>query len=179
MAMTSDQTLLQRLRAQDDRAYQTLYEQYYPSVERFVSRNNGDGDQAADVFQETLLVLLTKISQPDFELTASLKTYIFSISKHLWLTQLKKNSQQTGLVGVEEATLGIYTLTIESPRTATDLVWAILDKITAQCRALLSALFRLNRGINAVIEPKHYANKHTAQNQKYKCLQQTRRISRQ
>ncbi|MBA2613694.1 MAG: sigma-70 family RNA polymerase sigma factor [Bacteroidetes bacterium] len=76
----SDQETYLGLKSKDNKAYEILYKFYYPSVRNFITKNNGSEDDAKDVFQETILVLLEKVPKNDFNLTSSLKTYIFAIS---------------------------------------------------------------------------------------------------
>jgi DNA-directed RNA polymerase specialized sigma24 family protein len=52
-------------------------------VEYFILNNNGRTDDAEDIFQDTMIVLLEKLRQDDFMLTASIKTYIMAIAKNL------------------------------------------------------------------------------------------------
>ena len=85
----SDSQLLDRLRTRDEAAYAVLYRFYYPAVERFVGRNNGTAADAADVFQETLLVLLDRVPTEDFTLTSSLKTYVLAVAQNVWLKRLR------------------------------------------------------------------------------------------
>ncbi len=138
-------------------------------------QNNGDQDQAKDLFQETLLILLNALHDPAFQLTSSLKTYTFAISKNLWLKQLKKSVRWTNLDDTDELN-SVVSVEAETRPTAYETVKAILKKLTVHCQALLSAIFFLRKEMADIVEDEGYATIHSAQNQKYKCLQQARKV---
>ena len=85
-----DHETLAGLRRRDNAAYTVLYSFYYPAVERLVVRNSGMPAEAQDLFQETVLVLLSQVATADFTLTSSLKTYLLAISSNLWLKHLRQ-----------------------------------------------------------------------------------------
>ena len=58
------------LKSKDNKAYEILYKFYYPSVRNFITKNSGCEDDAQDIFQETILVLLEKVPKEDFNLTS-------------------------------------------------------------------------------------------------------------
>ena len=171
----ADTQLLNQLRAGNNRGFAMLYRHCYPSIEHFVLQNSGSQDQAKDLFQETLLILLTNLQDPTFHLTSSLKTYVFTISKNLWLKQLKKSARWTGLEDVGELSSLLAPIEIETPPTAYEKVLAILAKLTTHCQNLLSAIFFRKKEMTDIVQDDGYANMHSAQNQKYKCLQQARK----
>jgi DNA-directed RNA polymerase specialized sigma24 family protein len=98
--MSYDSTeLISQLKNGSSDAYIALYQKSYPSVEKFIVNNSGTVDDAKDIFQDTLLVLFKKVREDNFELTASVKTYIIAISKNLWCKKLRHISgrQETSL----------------------------------------------------------------------------------
>ncbi|MVM35369.1 hypothetical protein GO755_35430 [Spirosoma sp. HMF4905] len=178
LADSPDTQLLNQLRMGNNQGFDMLYRQCYPSIERFVVQNSGNQDEAKDLFQETLLILLTNLEAPDFLLTSSLKTYVFSISKNLWLKQLKKSARWTSLEDADETCSVVAPTELETPPSAYERVLAILAQLTIRCQALLAAIFFGRKKIANIVEDDGYASVHSAQNQKYKCLQQARKASK-
>ena len=68
-----------------------LYKKYYNLVLKYVVNNSGSSEAAADIYQETIIVLYENVQKPGFELNCQLQTFIFSIAKRLWLKQLRNN----------------------------------------------------------------------------------------
>jgi DNA-directed RNA polymerase specialized sigma24 family protein len=71
-----------------DSVLKKLYLAYFPMVLQLVLNNNGDEDEAKDIYQEAIIVLYNKVKRGDFELSSKLKTYIYSICRRLWLKRL-------------------------------------------------------------------------------------------
>lgn len=177
----TDPELLRRLRSRDDAAYAVLYRFYFPVVERFVRRNNGTAADAADVFQETLLVLLDRVPMADFELTSSLKTYVLAVAQNIWLKRLRASRR---LVRAELLPAAPPAAEIApDAEVAADtehrswLVQTALRRVTAGCYKLLRLLFFFapERGDALAWQLLGYKNAHSLDNQKYKCLEQARR----
>ena len=177
-----DQQLLAGLGCRDNAAVAALYAQYYPAVERLVVCNSGSTAHAQDVFQETVLILLDKAATTDLRLTSSLKTYVLAISGRLWLKRLRDLRR---VVGPEPAALECHLPAAEPQVFAAEAeaaphhrVQGLLARISAKCQALIRALFFRGQSIQEFTEERGYTSVHNAQNQKYKCLEQARRVVR-
>jgi RNA polymerase sigma factor (sigma-70 family) len=177
MKNQTDQETFLGLKSSNNHAYEILYKFYYPSVRHFIIKNNGSEDDAKDIFQETIFILLQKVPKDDFNLTSSLKTYIFAISSNLWLKRLRDSSKivkadpdiyEKYLVDYEEAEVDPHDNKIARTQS-------IFKRITEKCVTLLKAIFFDKKDIDVVTKEFGYTNKHNAQNQKYKCLEQARR----
>lgn len=86
----TDQDLLQGLREHNPQAVEAVYSQVRPGIISYVKENSGTKDEAADLVQEAMVVVYIKATEPDFELTAALSTFVHSIAKNLWLKHLDR-----------------------------------------------------------------------------------------
>jgi RNA polymerase sigma factor (sigma-70 family) len=177
MKNQSDQETFLGLKSKDNKSYEILYKFYYPSVKHFITKNNGSVDDAKDIFQETICVLLEKVPKDDFNLTSSLKTYIFAISSNLWLKRLRDSNKITKTeVGVYEKYLTDYEAAeIDVSENHAERALHVFKRLTNKCIVLLKAIFFDEKDIDSVTKDFGYSNKHSAQNQKFKCLEQARR----
>jgi RNA polymerase sigma factor (sigma-70 family) len=173
----SDRETFLGLKSKDNQAYEILYKFYYPSVRNFILKNNGSEDDAKDIFQETIIVLLEKVPKDDFNLTSSLKTFIFAISSNLWLKRLRDSKKlvktdndlyEKYLTDYEEAEEEIH-------QENSNKVVKMFKVMTNKCIMLLKAIFYDEKNIDTITKDYGYTNKHNAQNQKYKCLEQARK----
>ena len=71
-----------------------MYQQYFPMIEALVTQHKGSSEDARDVFQDGLMTVYGKVEKGDFELTSSLKTYLYSVCRFIWLRKLKKKRSQ-------------------------------------------------------------------------------------
>jgi len=69
------------LKGENTYAFGGMYKNYFGMVNRFVINNNGTTNDAEDIFQDTMLILVEKLRKDNFGLTAFLKTYIMAISQ--------------------------------------------------------------------------------------------------
>jgi len=88
---SSDQVLIDRARAGDDRAFRDLVERHEPRVAATVVGMLGSGDEAEDVGQETFIRLYRSLDR--FRGESSLGTYLTRIAINLSLTALKKRKR--------------------------------------------------------------------------------------
>jgi DNA-directed RNA polymerase specialized sigma24 family protein len=168
-----DAQLIVALRRRDEAAFRSLYHSLYPMVERLVIRHNGTKADAADVFQDMLLVLMDKVNAENWQLTASLKTYTYAVSHHLWLKRLHRQARFDRLDDHR-----MNDLADDNPETwptepLAHRLTGWLGQITGHCQRLIQALFFDSKKPGDA----GYKNSHTAHNQQYKCLQQIRRVA--
>lgn len=119
------------------------------------------------------------ISQGDFVLTSSLKTYLFAIAKNLWLKRLRDN-KLLPVADLEKYQQETETFFVEThpEKTKEDKLNSWLSKITANCQRILKAIFFYNEPIDSLMKKLGWKNKHTAANQQYKCIQQVKKAKR-
>lgn len=172
-----DNRTLTGLRARDNAAYNLLYTFYYPSIEAFVRKNSGTPDDAKDVFQETIIVLLDKVPKRDFVLTSSMKTYIMAVASNIWLKRLREARRVTRLdidLELEDMTPSEWEEK-EAAYSQRNVVQRIFDKMTRHCVIFLTRTFISGASREKLMEEMGYKNTHTFDNQKYKCLEQARK----
>jgi RNA polymerase sigma-70 factor, ECF subfamily len=78
--MDDDQTLVARARRGDERAFNELFETYFPRLFRFALRRVADEDMAEDLVQSTLIKAMRSLSSWRGE--ASLYTWLCTICRH-------------------------------------------------------------------------------------------------
>lgn len=86
----NDQEIIIGLKSGESFAVNYLAKEYLPMIRYFISKNNGSEEDAKDIFQDALFILIDKISSNDFNLQVTLSTYLFAICKNLWLMVLDR-----------------------------------------------------------------------------------------
>jgi DNA-directed RNA polymerase specialized sigma24 family protein len=170
--MSAEIQLLEGLKRQDEKAIFEVYESFYPSVEKYILMNSGAAADAEDVFQDSVMVLLNFVNKENFQLTSSIKTLTFAIARRLWLKQLRFRSRSETLVEleIEQHDFVADWEEVEKSEKRYDSLPQVLSRISVHCSGLLKQLFLTGK------IPDHYKNDHSMRNQKYKCLEQARKM---
>ena len=86
----SDEEIIAGLRKRDNRVLQYIYKNSFIPVKQLILNNAGSENDAEDIFQEALIILFKKLKDEEkFELSSAFTTYIYSISRLLWLKHLR------------------------------------------------------------------------------------------
>jgi RNA polymerase sigma factor (sigma-70 family) len=93
----SDTSLIEGLQKQDDKVLNWLYENYLPTARSYVFNNSGTEEDVSDVFQDSIIILYTDITEGNLNLTTDLKGYFFGIVRNVWNAKLRKQRRTTEL----------------------------------------------------------------------------------
>lgn len=155
-----------------------LYKAYFPMVLQLVVMNNGSEDEAKDVFQETVIVLYDKVQGGSFELSSKLKTFIYSVSRRLWLKRLTYKSRNSGNIQDFEETLPVEQ-DIEHHEERDRMfnhMESVLAHLGEPCKTIIEDFYINNKSMQEICEKFGYTNADNAKNQKYKCLQRLKKM---
>jgi RNA polymerase sigma factor (sigma-70 family) len=86
----SNQDLLNGIQRNDTVVLQFIYKNFYSKINFFIKKNSGDDDDANDIFQEAIIIIYRKLKANELVLDCSFETYLYSVSRFLWLKQLEK-----------------------------------------------------------------------------------------
>lgn len=88
-----DNHLLTGLKNGDSMVYKDFYKQTFPMIYKLVSNGGGSMDDAKDIMQDSLFVLLKNLRKPEFELTSKLSTFLYSIARNLFIKKRGKDNK--------------------------------------------------------------------------------------
>jgi RNA polymerase sigma factor (sigma-70 family) len=170
--------ILKGLANKEKDAIETIYKENYSLIQHLVINNNGTEDDARDVFQDALLVLYEKSLSNSFELNCQIKTYIYSVSRRIWLKKLQfsrrfepQSEIVEEIVPVEDD-LGTH----EKPNQQYEIMKAAIGKIGEPCKSLLEAFYIHEKNMQEIASFFGYTNADNAKNQKYKCLLRLKKL---
>jgi RNA polymerase sigma factor (sigma-70 family) len=177
-AELNEQALLKGLANNDSKAVETLYKSHFNMIQHFVLNNNGSFDDARDVFQEAMIALYEKVQSDSFVLTCQIKTYLFSICKHLWLKRLHQMSKFSGSLNVEEDSISVDDdlIDFEKKDAAFEMMHYALNSLGEPCKSLLEGYYINKKGMQELADNFGYTNADNAKNQKYKCLLRLKKL---
>ena len=91
----SDREIIDCLRSRQSYVVRYLSVRYLPMVRQIVTETGGTFEDAKDIFQEALLILIEKIDNRDFILTCRFKTFLYCVCKNLWKLVIARKSVTT------------------------------------------------------------------------------------
>ena len=177
-AESNEKALLQGLARSDKKAIETIYKENYNMVQALIINNNGSGDDAKDIFQETMIVLYEKVRSGVFELNCQIKTYVYSVSRRLWLKRLQQmNRYAPGLENLQE-TVSVEEEVEEHERINNEfqVMEKAINSLGEPCKSLLEAYYLQKKNMQEIAINFGYTNADNAKNQKYKCLMRLKKI---
>lgn len=173
-----EQELLKGLSQNDKGAIESIYKDNYGVIQHLVINNNGSEDDAKDIFQEALIVLYEKSKSGVFELNCQIKTYMYSVSKRLWLKRLqKRNRYELMENGLEETIYVDEDLGLHETRNEQfGMMEQAMANIGEPCKSLLESYYINKQNMQDIAESFGYTNADNAKNQKYKCLMRLKKL---
>jgi RNA polymerase sigma factor (sigma-70 family) len=155
-----------------------LYTSYFPMVLQLVLNNNGNEDDAKDIFQESVIVLYNKVKTGNFELNSKLKTFIYSVCRRLWLKRL--NAQSKTVRNIEDFSDFIHVEDELEKHEEKDRQFAMMESALLQlgepCKTIIEDYYLQNKSMQEICEKFGYTNADNAKTQKYKCLQRLKKL---
>jgi RNA polymerase sigma factor (sigma-70 family) len=173
-----EKELLNRLAKNDKQAAETIYKDHYSMVQALIINNNGSADDARDIFQEAMIVLYEKARSGSFELNCLLKTYLYSISRRLWLKRLHQLQRYHGRVESMAETVPVEEDAELHDQRSTQFqaMEQSMASLGEPCKSLLEAYYLQKRSMTEIAASFGYTNADNAKNQKYKCLNRLKKL---
>jgi RNA polymerase sigma factor (sigma-70 family) len=175
---STEKALLQGLAQSDKQAIETIYKENFNMIQSLILNNSGSADDAKDIFQETMIVLYERVRSGTFELNCLIKTYVYSVSRRLWLKRLQQmNRYAPSLDGLHE-TVPVEEEIEEHERMNTEfeMMNKAIGSLGEPCKSLLEAYYLEKKNMQEIALSFGYTNADNAKNQKYKCLMRLKKI---
>lgn len=174
----NEKALLEGLAVSNKKAVETIYRENFNMVQSLVINNNGSADDAKDIFQEAMIVLYEKARSGTFELSCQIKTFVYSVSRRLWLKRLQQQNRFSSagdsmepVVPVEEDIEGH-----ERRNAEFDMMENAISHLGEPCKSLIEAYYLQKQTMQEIAARFGYTNADNAKNQKYKCLMRLKKI---
>ena len=162
----------------DNRVLSEIYENYANRIQNLVTKKGGTVDDAKDIFHDALLVIYQKAQAPDFVLTASFYTYLYSICAFMWDRKRKKKVNNMVTIPAEERlTIDDSVIAGILRREKQKIFAESLVKIGINCQRILR-LFFARKSMTEIATEMGFENEHIARTRKYRCTKELEKIVR-
>jgi RNA polymerase sigma factor (sigma-70 family) len=174
----NERILLEGLAKNDKKAVETIYRDNYTMVQSLIINNNGSPDDAKDVFQEAMIVLYEKARSGSFELHCQIKTYVYSVSRRLWLKRLQQSQRLHGDISATEEIIQVEEDLQDHIKRENEfrMMEIAIGGLGEPCKSLLEAFYIQKKNMQEIATSFGYTNAENAKTQKYKCLMRLKKI---
>ena len=165
----SDEILLPALKKQDEQAIKHIYNSYWPMILHLVKTNNGDEDEAKDLYQESMLDFLEKLWNGNLVLTCKIKTFIYSICRNKWLYHLRG---KRAFVDVEEYIVlekPIEEVEERMERPNDEQIRKAIIALGEPCQSLLIGFYYNGLSLELLARHLNYKSSNVVKQQKFRC----------
>ncbi len=175
----TDVEILEGLRKNEDSAFRIIYKQHYSVILHFIISNNGNEQEAKDIFQDAIIVLYKKSKDKSFKLECKIRTYLYSVCRRLWLSELK-NKHKNSIEITDCENFLIFNDKKENDfllrEQQINIMKDSLEILGQPCSTILKDFYIKKLSMQQIADKMGYTNSENAKNQKYKCLQRLRKI---
>ena len=177
-AESNEKALLQGMARSDKKAIEIIYKENYNMVQSLIINNSGSPDDAKDIFQEAMIVLYEKARSGTFELNCLIKTYVYSVSRRLWLKRLQQMNRYVPAIENLQETVPVEEEIEENERINSEFqaMEKAISSLGEPCKSLLEAYYLEKKSMQEIALFFGYTNAENAKNQKYKCLVRLKKI---
>jgi RNA polymerase sigma factor (sigma-70 family) len=86
----SDEVILNSLKARQGFVVKFMEERYLPMIRLMVVKLGGSSEDAKDIFQDGLEIILDALDKNSFNLSCKFKTFLYSICENRWKSELRR-----------------------------------------------------------------------------------------
>lgn len=147
---------------------QFLYREHFPTIKNFILQNSGSSDEADDLFQDALVVFYVKVRKDEYRSNSSLKTYLFGISRNLWLKELRKKRTATKNLAVNDEVDFQKEIFIQESQMT---IRKVMEYINEECKRLLIDFYYEGQSMAKLTIKYGLGSEAATKNKKYRCLQ--------
>ncbi|MBN8703686.1 MAG: sigma-70 family RNA polymerase sigma factor [Bacteroidetes bacterium] len=170
----TDQDILLAIKSGNSESVLThLYKVAKPKVKSLVLQNNGDEDEAQDIFQDAVVAFYKYVLAGQFKEGNSVTGFIYSISRNLWINRAKQKNRLVGNIenhtDVQFDGADAYTQTVSKERALK--IQEILAMLGERCKELLTYSIFNKMSMEDISQKMGFSNADTAKTKNYKCKQ--------
>jgi RNA polymerase sigma factor (sigma-70 family) len=150
-----------------------IYRQYADYIVFNVASMGGGLQDGEDIFQETVVTFIDLVQRRKFRGDSSIKTFLTSIAKHIWLNELKRRksvNHRESRFWTERDQEELFDSYEDQEIKAQFLT--LLDQLGDSCRQVLTLFYYENLSFAEIMEKMGYESEQVVRNKKYKCLRE-------
>lgn len=159
------------LSGRDDKVLAFLYKESLPVVRNFILKNQGTAEEANDIFQDAVIRFYNAVKRGTFQEKCSISTFIFGISKNLWINAVKRKGRQMEDDGAEFVQDSVDIMANIISNEKVKAVNELLGKIGETCAQLLKYSIYEDLSMREICQKMGFSSEDVAKTNNYRCKQ--------
>ncbi|MFT5511760.1 MAG: RNA polymerase sigma factor (sigma-70 family) [Bacteroidia bacterium] len=177
--MNSEQNIVVGIKNGNSETLKSVYSDYFGMVRNLVMKNSGSESDAEDVFQDAMVVLFKKFNHSEFDLSAKFKTYLYSVCRNIWLSELKRRGGKMARLKDYEHHIDLgYDFNSNWKETQEEAYLKVeqaMRYLGEKCQSILLLFYYQKQSMQEIAVALDYADADSVKAQKYKCIRQLKR----
>lgn len=138
-ALHDDQRYIEGLLRNDDQVIDAIYRHFAGTIKRWVCANSGSPDDAADIFQESLLAIYRQAREKRLVLTCPFESFLLMVCKRKWWNELKKRNRKGVTISIDSVSeISEETNDLLQQEERDQLVSHFFQQLGDRCREIIA-----------------------------------------
>lgn len=166
-----------------NRPVRYLYEHFFEDAATEIRLRGGTDEDAADIFQEAVLILIDNIKSGKFRHESSVKTFLVGIARNLWLfekrTRERRASREINFTASETNYSEAENFEIGDrvfSKSNTDVIQTIFKHVGEICSKILVGVYYENSSMKTLLQRFHFDNEQVLRNRKARCMKKLKKF---
>jgi RNA polymerase sigma factor (sigma-70 family) len=180
MIKIQDQETINQLRKEDiNMPVQWLYQSYFDDITKLICLNGGSSDDAADIFQETVLVFIDRVKTNRYREESSIRTFLYAVARNLWKQELRSRGRRnTREIAYSDTKELISNEPIERffDKDIQNTLEAVYLEIGDTCKNILKGFYYEELSMKDLLKRFNYESEQVLRNRKSLCMKKIKDI---
>lgn len=159
------------LSGQNTKVLNYLYKTALPQITKFICINNGDEDEAKDIFQDAVVSLFTTVKLGKFDIEKDVNGFLFFVSRNLWINHVKKRNRQLDISKMQMPMYEESPMAVVITEEKRVLIDQFLGKAGDKCKQVLKYVLYDNLSMKEIAKLMDFANEAVAKTTHHRCKQ--------
>ena len=152
-----------------------IYKHYAELISFNVVTMGGSLQDGEDIFQETVVTFIDLIRKGKFRRDSSVKTFLVSVARNIWLNELKRKKSGDQRARIFETSRGQIEQDIAenlNQRETREQLLSLMGHLGESCRKILTLFYYENLPFDEIVGKMGYETEQVARNKKYECMKE-------
>ena len=169
-----DLKILESIRAgSNDRVLAYLYDKPLQKIRKYILSNNGNRDDANDIFQDAVVILFNQVKKNKYNESYEVDGFLYTVARNLWIDKMRREKKIVMKDLIHETDPSDFNdhlkdLIVKEKSAALREVFERLDE---KCRKILLYVIYEKLNMKEISEKMGYNNENVAKSNHYRCKQ--------